>query len=236
MDYSVVASLNGTVVERRFAVAGPNDVVKQPLKVAPMYFPLRVRKSHASGSILLAARVETPIADKGGSLTFSLACRNESGLDIQRFDARLVESIAWRSCGIEKQHGIVLESQRGVDYSTLKKPPVTAAAGPLLGAAQKKKVTLRCPFKARSSAASGLVEVSHYIEVVVVMRNRTANPRLRIPVKIVDREADFYPEDIAFKTHQFAALQPDDSDTSYSSSSFDEQRYLHEQRAGELFF
>lgn len=94
----VTTELNNCMVKTEhplFVVGETLSHKKYPYILRPTCFPLNSHGLFNKGYVTLAARVENTHVSKGGSLDFSLACRNKSRRSVQRVDVHLIEEIQW---------------------------------------------------------------------------------------------------------------------------------------------
>lgn len=125
IEYTAGADLDGVVTTRRITVVGaPLSTKHYPNNVEPMCFPLRSRGFRDSDSLSFAARVENSHIEKGKPFNLSIAHRNQSRLEVQRVDLRLVETVSWKVGSNEKARSLLLSTHKGVGLSRRGTPKV----------------------------------------------------------------------------------------------------------------
>ncbi|EEC42539.1 predicted protein [Phaeodactylum tricornutum CCAP 1055/1] len=204
IKYILHASIDGfRSVERELRVVGPPlSSQKHPFFLQPTVFPLKSKLKVSQGYVILAVKLEDSHLGKGGNANVSLSCRNKSSLSIEKAQLRLTERIEYATRQGTRKKKKVLGKMPDVSLSGLVKH-TTGRASPMQHEPEgvdgldyvemqgdlsfrHNTVRLPVPFKARCSYKGDLINISHQIEVTLLMKGKTQVPKVRIPVKIFD--------------------------------------------------
>ena len=217
--YTLRATLGANVaIERKVKIVGATCTGKMhPEWVPPTCLSPKGAVSMDECCMVLCANVENTHVGRGDELTLSLACRNFSRFDIQRVDVRLEERIRWETPGPvhlghhEHEYVKALQDLRDVCLEGLKKEPdqshpstwknsvhdevtVTNVLHAEMTAdvhSECNHLPIKVPNQARVTYDSGkLIHVEHSLTITLVARDKSNDPHVVIPIKIMDPQLE----------------------------------------------
>lgn len=200
--YTLTARLGDVVLEQELTIVGkPLSSKVYTRSVHPTCFPLKTLGGLVDhGFVVLAAKVENTHVAKGQKANLYIACSNKSNEEIQ-FGVQLLEELDYKAGGKEKKVESRLNTEMQVELPGLTKgmEPTTSSRkekmevdGPLYAQLQsdlssrQNLIKIKVPSKALDSYKGNLVQVSHYLKIVVAWSGRLDGPSILIPISVFD--------------------------------------------------
>jgi Arrestin (or S-antigen), C-terminal domain len=183
------------------ALEGP----RVPFVMQPTAQPVFSRNGSSQGSVTVAASIYSIHLRKGEKMRVSLCCRNDSLVNIQRVEVKVVELLNW---GLKegytktRAHKVTLASIDNLELAGLEtrnenKSKLVDGNYPTMEeqiakystmhddlASGQNSVELEIPMGARDSYMGVLVDIRHYLKVKFVTGTFGSQPFIKIPLKI----------------------------------------------------
>jgi len=162
-----------------FAVVGLVPLVKS---VEPTFIechvPVTVCCCIGKGSMDLKVAINKDAAVTGEPLEVLYEARNNTSVDVQAVNVKLVEYVYWTAGAHAKASAIPLEQIM---------PSQKLNEGEKVIALEEDAVTMVVPKTFRADYRGNLVSCSHWLEVTLATKFGITNPTVRVPLRIYDQ-------------------------------------------------
>ena len=206
IQYKLTARMGGYSRSLPVAIAAAAlEGTRAPFVMQPTTQPVFSTNGSTMGSITVAATVHNIILPKGGKISFSVSCRNDSLVNIQRVEVKIVELLNWglnEKYSKTRAHKVNLAcidnlELTGLEKDSVKKSKVVDANYPTMEEQIKKYsemhedlasgsnvVEMEIPMRSRDSYSGMLVDIRHYLKIKFVTGTFGSQPFIKIPLKI----------------------------------------------------
>ena len=187
-----------------------------PYWLAPTCIPPKPHGLPRESCFVIGAHVRDTHVGKGQHITFAISFRNLSKVEVKRVDVRLEEEIHWTASSMgpihhENTETITLVEVRDVVVNSVIKEPSdshistwtdddsgqpaiqvnSSLRGEMSGDvhAKRNQLDIVVPLRARDSYGhdgAKLIRVNHSLKIIMVTREKSTDPHVSIPIKIMD--------------------------------------------------
>lgn len=215
IDYCLVAELGSFRVEKVIQVVAaplPSDIV--PCLVEPTTHEVKSFGVLNKGFLYLGASIENSLVPRGGALRISVACRNETSVNLNRVRVKLVELIEYKTQSKTAALKVELEKLKDIDLPGLdkKRSPQDEVQRRIRDGRQRtsayqsiyydlvsrnNQFEIVVPPWARDSYDGNLIKISHYLKITFFTKALAENPSTKIPIVIGSERNDEQREPVA---------------------------------------
>lgn len=206
INYRLRAEIGDLSYDRDFIVASaplPNNVV--PCIAQPTTHELKQAMILSKGFLSVGACVENSFVGRGQTLKVSVACRNDSSVDVDRVRIKLIELIEYKAQDakntIKNELVDIMDINRpGLIKYRSKDNVRKRRFSQIVGSTYQQilqdltsgqnRFQLSIPKTARDSYGGNLISISHYLKITFYTKLSVQNPKMKIPIVVGTPRSD----------------------------------------------